>query len=254
MERMNGFRMRYLQGNEHRCPPGRSMGQRGMACVASFVCRAMPILVGLLVVLLASRSALANEVAQRSTTTSSPTIEAPTRKPLVRPTNPAARSPELDAASALLPPPQAAPSQPKKRSVAQRHPRWYAERLGVVLAIFAALVFAHRVLAGSRQFTLPAGAIEVCGKVPFDAKRSLHLVRVGSRLLVLLESAQGIQRLAEITDPQEVQRLLCDGPAAMNARERWFLADDQSDTTPSVAQVLAEFRDLERSGTAHATR
>jgi flagellar biogenesis protein FliO len=50
--------------------------------------------------------------------------------------------------------------------------------------------------------------IQLCGKVPLDAKRSLQLVRVGQRLLVLLESPQGMQRLAEISDPTEVARIL----------------------------------------------
>lgn len=154
-----------------------------------------------------------------------------------------------DAALMELPPPQTEMLGGERHAAEVRDPRWYAQRVGIGLVIFGALVLVHRILGGAQRVTLPRGAIEVCGKVPFDAKRSLHLVRVGSRLLVLLESAQGIQRLAEITDPGEVQRLLCANPEEVQRRGQWFpQADDLEDGTPSVAQVLAEFRDRERSG------
>jgi flagellar biogenesis protein FliO len=80
--------------------------------------------------------------------------------------------------------------------------------LGWVLAAFCGLLLLQRWLGPRGGGSLPAGMVQVCGKVPLDAKQSLHLVRIGQRLLVLLESPQGMQRLAEITDPDEVRRLL----------------------------------------------
>lgn len=87
---------------------------------------------------------------------------------------------------------------------------WIAKRAAAFAIIFVSLVVGQRLFQARR----PNGhaAIELCGKVRMDARQSLHLVRVGQRLLVLHESAQGVQRLAEITDPDEVERLL--GPGA----------------------------------------
>lgn len=54
---------------------------------------------------------------------------------------------------------------------------------------------------------LPAEAIEWLGRRPVDAKQSIHLVRLGHRILVLGSSAEGLRTLAEIDDPVEVDYL-----------------------------------------------
>ena len=54
---------------------------------------------------------------------------------------------------------------------------------------------------------LPAEAIDVLGKRHLDSRQSIHLVRVGSRILVLGSSAEGLRTLAEVTDPVEVDYL-----------------------------------------------
>ncbi|MCP4194896.1 MAG: FliO/MopB family protein [Planctomycetaceae bacterium] len=82
-----------------------------------------------------------------------------------------------------------------------------SKQFGVILAIFAGLMLLWR-LAKGRDSGLPADLVEVYGKVPLNGKQSLHLVRIGGRLLVLIESSQGMQRLAEISDPDEVQSVL----------------------------------------------
>lgn len=84
-------------------------------------------------------------------------------------------------------------------------PPWDTKRVGIVLAMFAGLMAVQRILTPPVASNLPASAVQVCGKVPLDSKQFVHLVKIGERLLVLLESPQGMQRLAEITDPAEVQ-------------------------------------------------
>ena len=51
---------------------------------------------------------------------------------------------------------------------------------------------------------LPSEVIEVLGKRSIDARQSIHLVRMGSRILVLGSSAEGLRTLSELTDPVEV--------------------------------------------------
>lgn len=54
---------------------------------------------------------------------------------------------------------------------------------------------------------LPAEAIDVLGKRHLDSRQSIHLIRLGSRILVLGSTAEGLRTLAEVTDPVEVDYL-----------------------------------------------
>ncbi|MEX2288127.1 MAG: flagellar biosynthetic protein FliO [Planctomycetaceae bacterium] len=54
---------------------------------------------------------------------------------------------------------------------------------------------------------IPSEAVELLGKKHIDARQSLHLVRLGSRILLLGSSTGGLRTLAEITDPVDVDFL-----------------------------------------------
>src|SRR5436190_5536575 len=83
----------------------------------------------------------------------------------------------------------------------------------VVATIFGAAKFL-RPRGSSTSVTLPSDAIDVLGRKALDYRHTLHLVRCGSRLLVLGSSADGLSTLTEITDPAEVEQLaeLCRAP------------------------------------------
>jgi flagellar biogenesis protein FliO len=108
--------------------------------------------------------------------------------------------------------PLAPPSQPRSAANARLPGRTSAIRVGsrlaIVLGIFATAVIIQRWLSAPRRTSLPSDVIQVCGRVPLNARQRLLLVRVGERMLILLESPQGVGRLAEITDPAEVARLV----------------------------------------------
>jgi flagellar biogenesis protein FliO len=61
---------------------------------------------------------------------------------------------------------------------------------------------------------LPLEAMELLGRRPIEHKVAIHLVRCGSRVLVVSVSPEGARTLSEITDPAEVQRLVaaCHAP------------------------------------------
>ena len=146
----------------------------------------------------------------------------------------------------LLPPPKRLAGTTDKSAGSGRQllPAWDTKRVGIVLAMFGGLMVVQRLLTPRAAATLPAGAIQVCGKVPLDAKQSVHLVKIGERLLVLLESPQGMQRLAEITDPQEIRSLLdptqvATRPTAKTDRESRFY---DHGALPEVHQMLAQFQ------------
>ena len=91
------------------------------------------------------------------------------------------------------------------RSSRSRQPlRVVASSLAIVLGGLALLVAGIR-----RQASLGSpGLMETLTTVQVAPKVRLHLVRLGSRLLLLHLTPQSVERVAEITDPDEVRELL----------------------------------------------
>ncbi len=67
---------------------------------------------------------------------------------------------------------------------------------------------------------LPISALEVLGRQTIEPKVAVHLVRCGSRILVLGVGSDGVRTLSEIDDPEEVERLTnaCRNPSKDEAR------------------------------------
>ncbi len=55
---------------------------------------------------------------------------------------------------------------------------------------------------------LPEGVIVPLGRRAVGGGQSVQLIRIGSRILVVTPTAEGLRTLTEITDPQEVERLV----------------------------------------------
>lgn len=85
--------------------------------------------------------------------------------------------------------------------------------LTVVIVLILALAKGVRRRGLLAPASLPGEAIEVLGHKLVDYRHTIHLVRCGSRLLVLGASHGGLTTLAEIDDPAEVESLvnLCGG-------------------------------------------
>lgn len=74
-----------------------------------------------------------------------------------------------------------------------------------------------RRVAGGQASDLPDSALEVLGSRKLDAQSSVHLVRVGRRVLAVGSSPAGVRPLTEIDDPLEVAALLA-GEGLQSAR------------------------------------
>jgi len=85
--------------------------------------------------------------------------------------------------------------------------------LALVLGLYFGFVWIMRKLSPSGNQNLPREVLELIGQIPFGPKRSLQLIRLGSKLLLIINSAEGSQAIGEITDPNEVEHLvsLCSG-------------------------------------------
>ncbi len=88
--------------------------------------------------------------------------------------------------------------------------------LAIVLGAYFGLVWVTRRLNGGRVGGLPREVVEVLGNAPFGPKKNLQLVRLGSKLLLLLHSPDGTTTIGEINDRSEVEYLsgVCTGKPA----------------------------------------
>ncbi|MBI3865641.1 MAG: FliO/MopB family protein [Planctomycetia bacterium] len=82
--------------------------------------------------------------------------------------------------------------------------------LGSLTAVLALVYLTARVLKKSlpaAQRSLPVEVVQLLGRKALDYRNSVHLVRCGSRLLILGSSQAGLTSLGEISDPVEVDYL-----------------------------------------------
>jgi flagellar biogenesis protein FliO len=79
--------------------------------------------------------------------------------------------------------------------------------LGLVIALILVIAKVWKKHGPLVVETVPADALELLGKRHIDQRQTVYLMRLGSRILVLGSSAAGLQPLAEVTDPVEVDYL-----------------------------------------------
>ena len=79
--------------------------------------------------------------------------------------------------------------------------------LAAVLGVFFLLVWVMRRAAPPGPAALPGEAFEVLGRAPLGHRQQVHLLRCGSKLLLVSLTPSGAETLTEITDPSEVERL-----------------------------------------------
>lgn len=85
--------------------------------------------------------------------------------------------------------------------------------LAVVLGGYFALVWISRLVNPRSSRSLPAEVVNIVGQLPYGQGKQLQLVRLGSKLVLLLNGPTGTSPLGEITDTDEVEYLssLCKG-------------------------------------------
>lgn len=82
--------------------------------------------------------------------------------------------------------------------------------IGGLVAVLALIYLTAKVLRKSipaAQRTLPVEVVQILGRKPLDYRHSIHLIRCGSRLLVVGSSQEGLTTLCEMTDPVEIDYL-----------------------------------------------
>jgi flagellar biogenesis protein FliO len=87
-----------------------------------------------------------------------------------------------------------------------------AASLTVVLGLFFLLTWLTRRGMPNSAARLPDDVFSVLGKAPLAGRQQVHVVRFGNKLLLVCASTSGFDKLAEVTEPEEVERIsgLCD--------------------------------------------
>lgn len=79
--------------------------------------------------------------------------------------------------------------------------------LAIVIGGYLGLVMLLRMWNPQAAGALPREVVEVLGTSPLNSKQNLQLVRLGSKLLLLIHGPDGTQSLGEISNPNEVEHL-----------------------------------------------
>lgn len=120
--------------------------------------------------------------------------------------------------------------------------------LVLVLGLIAGMALLLRRFLPNRRLLTGSGAIEVVARTVLSSKQQLVLVKVGRRLVLLGVSAERINPLSEVVDPDEVAVLM--GTAAgdrSNSMQRAF-ADSFEREARTYAEPSTEDRLVETVG------
>ena len=114
--------------------------------------------------------------------------------------------------------------------------------LALVLGGYFGLVWVSRHFGGG-DGKVPKEVVEILGQTPFGPKKHLQIVRLGSKLLLLINGPEGTHPIGEITDPQEVEYLasLCPGQKTASAANIMRIAQTATsqNTTPGAMAPAA---------------
>ncbi len=110
--------------------------------------------------------------------------------------------------------------------------------LALVIGGYLAFVWLMRKFNISSNRGIPSEVIEVIGNAPFGPRKNLQLVRLGSKLLLLMNGPEGTHPVGEITDPEEVDYLisLCNGKSTKATRSVMSVVDKLSNRASRTRQ------------------
>ncbi len=107
--------------------------------------------------------------------------------------------------------------------------------LAIAVGLVLSFTWLLRSLAPKSARPLPRDVVEVLGRAPLGGKQTTQLVRVGSKLVLVAITPDGAETLTEITNPDEVARLIAacdakrgDGSAAEFGQMLQQMSDERS--------------------------
>ena len=124
--------------------------------------------------------------------------------------------------------------------------------LAIVIGGYLGFVWLTRRIGGNSQSGLPTEVVEVLGQTPFGQRKNLQLVRLGSKLLLLMNNHDGsTQTIGEITDPHEVDYLTSICGNKTNSRSAIAISKATSSTSRNEStgsELTRVLRQLQKAG------
>jgi flagellar biogenesis protein FliO len=122
--------------------------------------------------------------------------------------------------------------------------------LAIVLGLFFVLAWLMRRGMPGAIAMLPREAVEVLGRAPLAGRQQVHLIRLGNKLVLISATPGGAEALSEVTDADEVQRLLaiCRQREPASSTSAFHQALERLGGKPEQAARWDEGRGTVRSG------
>jgi len=119
--------------------------------------------------------------------------------------------------------------------------------LAITVGLLLSFVWLIRSMTPKSSRQLPREVVEVLGRTPLGSKQMTQLVRVGHKLVLIAITAEGAETLTEITDPEEVSRLIaaCDtnsGRGSTAAFDSMLRQMETERTRPGFLDTRDEYR------------
>lgn len=128
--------------------------------------------------------------------------------------------------------------------------------LAIVIGGYLGFVWLTRRISGTSNHGLPTEVVEILGQTPFGQRKNLQLVRLGSKLLLLMNHHDGTtQTIGEITDPHEVDYLASICGKKNNSRSAIAIskATSSSNRNDSTGNELTRvLRQLQKAGESNS--
>jgi flagellar biogenesis protein FliO len=105
--------------------------------------------------------------------------------------------------------------------------------LSLVLGCYFGFVWLMRKISPAANSQLPSEVVQIIGRTSFGSRQHLQLVRLGSKLVLLLNGPEGTHPIGEVTDPEEVRHLISLCGSKQSGRPTFFARS----STPATRQT-----------------
>lgn len=132
--------------------------------------------------------------------------------------------------------------------------------LSLVLGGYFGFVWLMRKISPAANSQLPTEVVQILGRTAFGSRQQLQLVRLGSKLVLLLNGPDGTHPIGEVTDPEEVRHLvsLCGSKQSVrqnlasrsstrpNLQTSPAAASDDAAVSPGLTNILRSLEQVAR--------
>lgn len=146
-------------------------------------------------------------------------------------------NPAADIRQPIPLPPPTEPTRDNKAPAATEAPTYTViSALAIVLGLFAGFVWVSRKSNSRSDNALQSEVFEVLGSSQLDPRNQVKLLKCGPRVLLVGITQNGMQTLAEFSDPQEISELISRAGGAKGSFQATLREMSQETTARPIAE------------------